>query len=373
MLIAVHSTYCHPSLSPPAANRNRLTPPGVLVCPNTFTWDSIGFTGERSGTCHAAALPFPILPLYSQSHLSSGRAASSITFILPYTIGRLKPTHHNLNTIIQEIQQPAFSMSTLQDMNSYLWKECPEEFLKLPTTDQFTFVDTPQQLVSGDTGDKLPEHLCGFQLRLGLSDGAYTTGKVVYICLGGRGHNEVLLSCEAKLFKFTLDNLANVLLDEPFRKLLGSETDAEVLNTNEKGRLKAWACYLFLSAGHVPTLPQYPRSQDDLRHACTWIVREYGVKVRTARQKAAVQRKKEKAAKSRVSEQIRSDSSADGYNYEGFADFRSRATTSGTRDQSTNTAEESRVSGFKRENDDDESDNTHSRRCSGICVTHPSY
>ncbi|KAH3906824.1 hypothetical protein HBH56_198050 [Parastagonospora nodorum] len=252
-------------------------------------------------------------------------------------------------------------MSTLQEINSYLLKECPDEYPKLPATDRFTFINTPCQLADGDVGDKRPEHLCNFQLRLGVSDGEYTSGRPVYLCLGGAGYNEIFLSCEARLYKLAVENLSHVRLEQAYRNLLLCEMDTRAAEEVEKSRLKAWACYMFLRAGHIPTLQPYVRLLDELRYACTWMAREYGVKVKTARQKAAVQRKKEEAAESRLAEQDRSNSSANSYSQEDPTDIQSPATTSGTRDQSTNAAEQPGPSAVKRENDDNETDNMSSR------------
>jgi hypothetical protein len=255
-------------------------------------------------------------------------------------------------------------MSTLEEINSYLLRECPDEYPKLPATDRFTFIDTPCQLADGDVGDKRPERLCNLQLRLGVSDGEYTSGRPVYLCLGGAGYNEIFLSCEARLYKLTVENLSHVCLEQAYRNLLLCEMDTRAAEEVEKSRLKAWVCYIFLRAGHIPNLQPYIRFLDELRYACTRMAREYGVKVRTARQKAAVQRKKDDVAKSRLAEQNRSNSSANGYSHEGHADIRSPELTPGTRSQSTDAVEEPRPSAVKHENDDDEIDNMHSRTCS---------
>lgn len=95
--------------------------------------------------------------------------------------------------------------------------------------------------------------------------------------------------------------------------------------------------------------------------------RDRGVEVETARQKAALQRKKRETAESRLTAQELGASNADWYNYEGRVNVQSPEATSGTRNYSTNAIEEPRPSSFKRENDDDESDDIPPRRYSETC------
>jgi hypothetical protein len=165
---------------------------------------------------------------------------------------------------------------TLADINALLQKECAHGFSAIPSIDNFTFTRTPQELHDGDIGDERPDRICGTRLRIGQSSGEYTTHSAVFLCLVGEGKNSVMLNCDSALYKFSLDNLSYVDLDSSFRQLLRSETELEVLTQAERNRLKAFGCYLFLSAGHIQTIQSYPRFEDNLRYACTRFTSESG-------------------------------------------------------------------------------------------------
>jgi hypothetical protein len=195
-------------------------------------------------------------------------------------------------------QQPRHEY-TLAQINTYLQQEYPNEFSALPVISSFVFTSAPRALADGDLSRGDLNLICNVQLLLGHSDGEYTTDEPVYLCLGRDAHNRVSLNCNGNIYKFNLDNLSYIHLNESFRKLLRSEKEVEVLHDAERKRLKAYACYLFLQAGHVDTIQVYSGFVDDLRYASAWLAREDDGPVKTARQKAAISRQKEDAARKR--------------------------------------------------------------------------
>jgi hypothetical protein len=189
---------------------------------------------------------------------------------------------------------------TLASLDGFLRKECSDEYKDLPSIDLFAFSTTPDHLAPGDTTDEDHLPLCDTRLYIGQSTGEFTPGKPVYLCIGGEGNTHVSLICGDKIYKSNFDNVAYIDMNEPLRKLCCS---GNLMLKSEvgKNRLKAYVCYLFLRAGHNQTVLSYRGLQNDLRLACTWLARKDDGPVRTARQRAALERKKEEAAQKRIS------------------------------------------------------------------------
>lgn len=192
-------------------------------------------------------------------------------------------------------QEP--SNYTAAYLNQLLEQKCPEEYAAVLTIDPTLFYLMPSRPADG--GKFLKDRdINRMSLLIGTSDGELTSGMPVYICIGGEGNSKLALCCDGALEAWNLTNLAHVILQPPFVKLCRDQAkNREILHDSEKHRLKAYVYYLFLQAGYLEEIQQYPSFEDHLRLACVSLAQLNGSRGKSVRQKSA---KKQETVKAKV-------------------------------------------------------------------------
>jgi hypothetical protein len=189
---------------------------------------------------------------------------------------------------------------TLAELNTLLQLECLSGISALPAIDNYTFTRTPAKLADGDTGTEKPDRLCDAHLLLGKGSDESTAHKSVHLCLESNSNGKFFLSCNNTLYIFNFENLSYVDLDPPFRKLLESDEEVEVLHNYQMLMLKAYGYYLFLSAGHISNIQLYHGFENSLILAC----KSFAKRNRDTREIMIPQqdskRQREPAAKSKI-------------------------------------------------------------------------
>jgi hypothetical protein len=177
------------------------------------------------------------------------------------------------------------------DLDHLLRERCPKEHAALPSIGTAPFSRMIARPVGCEPiyGDRV---ISAIRLKIGTSNGEYTNGLPVYLCIGGEGNNQLALSCDDKIHKFSLDNLICVHLESPFDRLCKKIEDPEIGYEVESKCLRAYACYLFLEAGHVQTVQSYSQFEEYLRLECISLARGTIDTVNDMRQKQLPERQR---------------------------------------------------------------------------------
>tara|TARA_R110002003_G_scaffold152_2_gene13589 strand:- start:11320 stop:12099 length:780 start_codon:yes stop_codon:yes gene_type:complete len=152
---------------------------------------------------------------------------------------------------------------TLDDLNSLIKEDCPEEFALIPNINTLTFK------VSGDVTENLPTKLtCDARLRFGDIDSSIPANRArVYMYIGGEGNNRISLVADVGT---EVIHHTNVALTQPIKPFWYLCSHGRILDEAEMRRVKTLTCYLLLAAGHIQTVQYYRDFEEHLKDAMVW-------------------------------------------------------------------------------------------------------
>ncbi|KAF2829108.1 hypothetical protein CC86DRAFT_403765 [Ophiobolus disseminans] len=111
-----------------------------------------------------------------------------------------------------------------------------QEYSALPTFDPAISSHLPIDYETIESGSNT---MCNMRLKVGVSNGEFTDGLAVYLCISGEGSNQITLNCDDTVHKFSLNNLVMVQPELPFNKLCPTVTDPKINSDAERQRLRA--------------------------------------------------------------------------------------------------------------------------------------
>ena len=142
---------------------------------------------------------------------------------------------------------------SVADLQELLQEQCPEEHAALPDISSFAFEDW--------NGSK--------RLRIGTVRTPFDPVRhPVYAFIGGGDNNRTSLTQGSANKCLPLVDAHVVELDEPFWSICWN---GRLFRDEEKRRLRALLCYLFLMAGHLRPFKRYRDFEKCLVDVCRWV------------------------------------------------------------------------------------------------------